>query len=50
MKRILSVLLCAALLAGCGSLNLTPSRPQEEQTPQAGPTQAPTHLFRRYGA
>ena len=36
MKRILSVLLCAALLAGCGSLNLTPSRPQEEQTPHPG--------------
>lgn len=44
MKRILSVLLCAALLGGCGSLNLTPSRPQEEQTPQVGPTQAPTRL------
>ena len=44
MKRILSVLLSAALLSGCGSLNLTPSRPQEEQTPQAGPTQTPTHL------
>ena len=45
MKRILSMLVCAALLAGCSGLNLTPSRPPEEQAvPQESPTPAPTRL------
>ena len=45
MKRILSMLVCAALLAGCSGLNLAPSRPQEEQAPQeTQPTQEPTRL------